>query len=201
MFELFSKGGVVMYPILALSVVALALFMERMVSLRKAKYAPQPLSKQLKMLLRRREYGEALGLCKEDNSALARIMEDVVSHSNEAPSEMFSAAESAGRRVGDKLNMPLDVMGGIAAMSPLMGLLGTVFGMIRLFNVLSGGGVGDPQALSGGIAEALLTTAAGLCVAIPAIIFYYIIKMRNDSIMSALEQETASLTNIIAAKD
>lgn len=201
MLELFNKGGVVMYPILVLSVIALALFMERIISLRKSKYAPQPLVKQLKMLLRRREYEEALNLCKEDGSALANIMEDAISHSDEAPAEMLSAAENAGRRASDKLNLPLDVMGGIAAMSPLMGLLGTVFGMIRLFNVLSGGGVGDPQALSGGIAEALLTTAAGLCVAIPATVFYYIIKMRNEAIVTNLEQETASLTNIIATKD
>jgi biopolymer transport protein ExbB len=79
-----------------------------------------------------------------------------------------------------------------------MGLLGTVFGMIRLFNVLSGGGVGDPQALSGGIAEALLTTAAGLSVAIPAMLFYYVIKFRSDAVISNLEEASSELLYMVA---
>ena len=198
MFEIMEKGGVLMYPILALSVISLAIFLERLVGLRKEKYVPTVFVKQVRLLLKRREYDEAQTLCDEDESALSRVVKESIINRNEGWQQLQSITEAAGRREAERLSIPQDALSMIAGISPLMGLLGTVFGMISLFNVLSGGGVGDPQALSGGIAVALLTTAAGLSVAIPAMIFFYIVKLRSDVVIAALETHSSELLNMIA---
>ncbi len=198
MFGIIEKGGILMYPILALSVISLAIFMERMFTLRKEKFAPAGFTKMIKSLLSRKAYGEAEALCKENNTAVGRITYEMIQNRTQPWPQLVEIAESAGKREADRLGRFQEAMTTIVALSPLLGLLGTVFGMITLFSVLSGGGVGDPQALSGGIAVALLTTAAGLSVAIPAQVFYYIIKTRSDSIITVLEKESAEIVAIIS---
>jgi biopolymer transport protein ExbB len=199
MMDIIEKGGVLMYPIMALSVISLAIFMERMFTLRKEKFAPVAFTKMIKSLLSRKAYIEAESLCKENDSAISRVIHEVIQNRTQPWPQLVEAAEGAGKREADRLERFQEAMSTIVALSPLLGLLGTVFGMITLFSVLSGGGVGDPQALSGGIAVALLTTAAGLSVAIPAQIFHYVIKMRSDSIVNVLEKESMEIAGIISS--
>jgi len=197
--DIIAKGGILMYPIMVLSIISLAIFMERMYTLRKEKFAPVSFTKMIKSLLSRKAYAEAESLCQENDSAISRITYEIIQNRTQPWPQLIDIVEGAGKREADKMGRFQEAMSTITAVAPLIGLLGTIFAMIMLFNVLSGGGVGDPQALSGGIAVALLTTAAGLSVAIPAQIFYYVIKTRSDSIINVLEKESADIAGIISA--
>ena len=199
MFLIIEKGGVLMYPIILLSVLALAIFMERLYTLRKEKYIPSAFTKKLRELISGGQYTDARNLCDVQDYAVARVAAQVLDNRNAPWEQLVTVAEDAGKQEADKLVRFQETMSTIVAIAPLMGLLGTVFGMIKIFNVLSAGGIGNSQALSGGIAEALLTTAAGLCVAIPAQIFYYIIKYRSDAIIKELEKNTLELITMVTS--
>jgi biopolymer transport protein ExbB len=110
---------------------------------------------------------------------------------------MMERLEDAGRHVVHELERFLNTLGTIAGVSPLLGLLGTVTGIIKAFNAIQAGGMGDPRALSGGIAEALITTAAGLCVAIPALITYRYLRGKVDRIVIAMEKDAIRLADAV----
>jgi biopolymer transport protein ExbB len=199
MFDIIQKGGVLMYPIMLLSVMSLAIFMERMYTLRREKYVPANFAKKLHELLQKKEYNDAANICDLQDNALSRIVSDLMKNKNHSRERLVTVAEEAGRREADRLTRFQETMTMIVALAPLLGLLGTIFGMITIFNVISAGSIGNAEALSGGIAEALLTTAAGLSVAIPAQVFYYIIKYRSDYIVRELELQTSEVINLLTA--
>jgi biopolymer transport protein ExbB len=107
--------------------------------------------------------------------------------------------EDTGRHVVHELERFINTLGTIAGISPLLGLLGTVTGIIRSFNVIEAGGMGDPRALSGGIAEALICTVAGLCVAIPALIFYRYLRGRVEGIVVQMEKQAIRMADALEA--
>ena len=189
MWELIQKGGIVMYPIILLSVIALAVFLERLISLRKEKYVPKAFYEQLVSLLKKRNINEAVEVCKANKSALARISETIITNTDLPLSRLLEVAEESGRSEASKLDKFLP------------SLLGTVLGMIKIFDVIALQGTGSAEALSSGIAEALLTTAAGLVVAIPAQIFYFIAKARADAIGAALEKASSDVMNMLFKED
>lgn len=201
MWELIQKGGITMYPIILLSVIALAVFLERLVSLRKEKYVPKAFYEQLVSLLKKKNINEAVEVCKANKSALARISETIISNTDLPLSRLLEVAEESGRSEASKLDKFLPSLQTIVAIAPLLGLLGTVLGMIKIFDVIALQGTGSAEALSSGIAEALLTTAAGLVVAIPAQIFYFIAKARADAIGSALEKAASDVMNLLFKED
>lgn len=201
MWELIQKGGIVMYPIILLSVIALAVFLERLISLRKEKYVPKAFYEQLVSLLKKRNINEAVEVCKANKSALARISETIITNTDLPLSRLLEVAEESGRSEASKLDKFLPSLQTIVAIAPLLGLLGTVFGMIKIFDVIALQGTGSAEALSSGIAEALLTTAAGLVVAIPAQIFYFIAKARADAIGAALEKASSDVMNMLFKED
>lgn len=190
-----------MYPIILLSVIALAVFLERLVSLRKEKYVPKAFYEQLVSLLKKKNINEAVEVCKANKSALARISETIISNTDLPLSRLLEVAEESGRSEASKLDKFLPSLQTIVAIAPLLGLLGTVLGMIKIFDVIALQGTGSAEALSSGIAEALLTTAAGLVVAIPAQIFYFIAKARADAIGSALEKAASDVMNLLFKED
>ena len=196
MWELIQKGGITMYPIILLSVIALAVFLERLISLRKEKFYEQLVS-----LLRKRNINEAVEVCKANKSALARISETIITNTDLPLSRLLEVAEESGRSEASKLDKFLPSLQTIVAIAPLLGLLGTVLGMIKIFDVIALQGTGNAEALSSGIAEALLTTAAGLVVAIPAQIFYFIAKARADAIGAALEKASSDVMNLLFKED
>lgn len=201
MWELIQKGGITMYPIILLSVIALAVFLERLISLRKEKYVPKAFYEQLVSLLKKKNINEAVEVCKANKSALARISETIISNTDLPLSRLLEVAEESGRSEASKLDKFLPSLQTIVAIAPLLGLLGTVLGMIKIFDVIALQGTGSAEALSSGIAEALLTTAAGLVVAIPAQIFYFIAKARADAIGSALEKAASDVMNLLFKED
>lgn len=201
MWELIQKGGITMYPIILLSVIALAVFLERLISLRKEKYVPVAFYEQLVSLLRKRNINEAVEVCKANKSALARISETIITNTDLPLSRLLEVAEESGRSEASKLDKFLPSLQTIVAIAPLLGLLGTVLGMIKIFDVIALQGTGNAEALSSGIAEALLTTAAGLVVAIPAQIFYFIAKARADAIGAALEKASSDVMNLLFKED
>lgn len=201
MWELIQKGGIIMYPIILLSVIALAVFLERLISLRKEKYVPKAFYEQLVSLLKKRNINEAVEVCKANKSALARISETIITNTDLPLSRLLEVAEESGRSEASKLDKFLPSLQTIVAIAPLLGLLGTVLGMIKIFDVIALQGTGSAEALSSGIAEALLTTAAGLVVAIPAQIFYFIAKARADAIGAALEKASSDVMNMLFKED
>ena len=201
MWELIQKGGITMYPIILLSVIALAVFLERLISLRKEKYVPIAFYEQLVSLLKKRNINEAVEVCKSNKSALARISDTIITNTDLPLSRLLEVAEESGRSEASKLDKFLPSLQTIVAIAPLLGLLGTVLGMIKIFDVIALQGTGNAEALSSGIAEALLTTAAGLVVAIPAQIFYFIAKARADAIGSALEKASSNVINLLFKED
>lgn len=201
MWELIQKGGIVMYPIILLSVIALAVFLERLISLRKEKYVPKAFYEQLVSLLKKRNINEAVEVCKANKSALARISATIITNTDLPLSRLLEVAEESGRSEASKLDKFLPSLQTIVAIAPLLGLLGTVLGMIKIFDVIALQGTGSAEALSSGIAEALLTTAAGLVVAIPAQIFYFIAKARADAIGAALEKASSDVMNLLFKED
>lgn len=197
MWELMQKGGITMYPIVLLSVIALAVFLERLIALRKEKFVPQGFYEQLTALLKKKNISEAAEVCKSNKSALANISYNIITNTDLPLSRLLEVAEESGRNEASKLDKYLPSLQTIVAIAPLLGLLGTVLGMIKIFDVIALQGTGNAEALSSGIAEALITTAAGLVVAIPAQIFYHIARARADSIGVALEKAASEIMNLL----
>ena len=155
MWELIQKGGITMYPIILLSVIALAVFLERLISLRKEKYVPKAFYEQLVSLLKKRNINEAVEVCKANKSALARISETIITNTDLPLSRLLEVAEESGRSEASKLDKFLPSLQTIVAIAPLLGLLGTVLGMIKIFDVIALQGTGSAEALSSGIAASV----------------------------------------------
>ena len=151
--------------------------------------------------LKKKNINEAVEVCKANKSALARISETIITNTGLPLSRLLEVAEESGRSEASKLDKFLPSLQTIVAIAPLLGLLGTVLDMIKIFDVIALQGTGSAEALSSGIAEALLTTAAGLVVAIPAQIFYFIVKARADTIGAALEKASSDVMNLLFKED
>lgn len=191
MWSFIVKGGWLMAPILLCSVIALAITIERFYNLREPKIHPQDFVTKMKKLLNQRKINEAIAICSNSFSPISRIMETGILKIGSCRDEIKEAIEHAGKRESSNLRKYLAVLATIAGISPLLGLLGTVTGMIKAFQVIAVKGVGHPTALAGGISEALITTAAGLVVAIPTLVAHnYFFKQANSYI---LEMENTSM--------
>jgi biopolymer transport protein ExbB len=191
----FVQGGPVMYPIVLGSVIALALFIERLWVLRRDRVMPRGLHGRVISLVREGKLDEAVGLCTEDGSAVAIVMRAGLREAGKPRAEVKDSIMDAGRREVSRLEAHIDLLGTIAAVEPLLGLLGTVTGLIRAFQqveTLAGRGVGvNPGALASGIWEALITTAGGLMIGIPAYLGYRYLQGRVTTL--AVEMEESAL--------
>jgi biopolymer transport protein ExbB len=198
MFEIFFKGGPVMWPILACSIVAVAILLERLYSLRRSRILPQDRLVEIGSLLKRGRIKEALAICRNHPSPMtAIIMAGIVNHKRPRV-EIREAIEDAGRHEVSTLRRYLPTLSAVVSVSPMLGLLGTVTGMIKVFQVVEVQGAGEPAVLAGGIWEALLTTAAGLAVAIPALAIYHYLSTRADRLLEEMEKQSIVMLNIIA---
>ncbi len=182
MFEFFLKGGFLIWPILLCSVIAFAIVLERLWYFHRINTNVGNLTAQVKKLLLESKLEEAEKLCKESRSPVAHILGVGIHIHKRAYPEKEKIVSRAGSKELRKLEKNLRGLGIIAHISPLLGLLGTVTGMIKCFmKIQELGGRVDAQVLAGGIWEALITTAAGLSVAIPAIIFYHYFEGKIDN--------------------
>lgn len=195
---LFEKGGVVMYPLALASVCALAIIIERLLwGPSRQRAIPPRLLEDIRSLLAANRYEELVGRCRGEQSVLAKIMLVALSHSTRPRDEMVEAVEVAGRREAFQLQRYVGLLGTIAAVSPLLGLLGTVFGMIRTFSVIEAQGLGNAPALAGGIAEALITTAAGLTIAIPSLVFHRLFLSHTRRLILETEAISVELVSLL----
>lgn len=197
MFELVRAGGWVMWPIIACSIAALAIIGERLWSLQRKYVAPPNLVSQVQQWLERRQLDETRIQLLRESSPLGRILAAGLVNRNHDREIVKESIEDAGRHVVPDLDRYLNSLGTIAAISPFLGLLGTVLGMIEMFAGISAHGVGDPAVVAGGIAQALITTAAGLGVAIPSVMFYRYFRGRVNELLVDMEQQAVRLVEIL----
>lgn len=197
MLELIKAGGWLMVPILLCSVAAMAIIAERFWTLQPKRIAPHNLVLTVWQLANRGELNDERMKSLQAESALGRILAAALSARDASRDIMKEQIEDVGRHVVHELERYLNTLGTIASITPLLGLLGTVIGMIKVFAVITTQGVGDPGVLAGGISEALITTAAGLTVAIPSLMFYRYFRGRIDALVVTMEQEALKLVEAL----
>jgi biopolymer transport protein ExbB len=187
-WDTFQRGGLLMYPILLCSILGMAFAIERFIALRRNAVAPEGLAERVLAAVGEHGVAAGLALCTERPSALGRVLAAGLEMAHGSRDEMTTAMEETGERELwhlERLAKPLNVITGVA---PLLGLLGTVQGMIIAFDVVAAkGALGDPRELAEGIATALLTTFAGLCVAIPCLVLYQYFRGRSDRLIVEIE--------------
>jgi biopolymer transport protein ExbB len=186
-----------MLPIILCSVAAVAIIAERLWSLQRKKILPKHLVAQVWHWARKGEVDEARIQFLKNNSQLGRIIAAGLVNRHHAREIMKESIEDAGRHIIPELERFLNTLGTIAAITPLLGLLGTVVGMIDVFTAIIDNGVGDPSELAEGISKALITTAAGLSVAIPALFGYRYLRGHVNELVIAMEQESLKLIEVL----
>ncbi len=197
MFEIIKSGGWLMLPILGCSVIALAIVLERFWSLQKKRVAPENLVAKVWKLDQNKQLNDQKVLTIRDSSPLGRILAAGLNNRFSTRDVMRESIEETGRHVAYELQLFLTTLGTIAAISPLLGLLGTVVGMIQVFAVITSVGVGDPTELANGISKALITTAAGISVAIPSIFFVRYFRRKVDGLVVDMEGEAIKLVEVM----
>lgn len=186
-----------MIPLMLASVLAVAISIERFWTLRSDKIAPKHLLAQVWSWIKNEELDAAKLKQLKEESHLGAILAAGLVNSKHGRDITKEAIEQAASKAVHEMERFLTALGTIAAVTPLMGLLGTVLGMISVFNEIMAQGTGNAGVLAGGISEALITTAAGMIVAIPSLIFYRIFERRIDEIINFMEQEAVKLVDVL----
>ncbi|MBK5969866.1 MULTISPECIES: MotA/TolQ/ExbB proton channel family protein [Thiorhodovibrio] len=195
--DLFRAGGWLMLPITLCSVATLAIVLERFWALRPSAIMPGDLVEQIwQWHLDRALNDERIATLRSD-SALGRMLAAGLVNREHSREIMKESIQDTGRQVVAEMERYLDMLGTVASVAPLLGLLGTVIGMIDVFSVIMQAGVGDPTVLAGGISKALLTTAAGLSVAIPALLFHRYFNSRVTRLAIGMEEQSLRLVEVM----
>jgi biopolymer transport protein ExbB len=196
MFELIQSGGIMMFPLLLSSVIALAIIIERFLALRVSKVVPASDIERARKLAGISKLAEVQVDELRNGSLLGRVLATGL-ESRELPRHIMKEnVEEAGRHVVQELERYLPALGTIITIAPMMGLLGTVLGMIGVFSAINTAGVGNPQQMAGGISEALVTTVVGLLIAITTLVFERYFKAKVDGFVSVMEREALRLIEI-----
>jgi len=172
MLEWFKSGGIMMYPLLLSSIIAVAIIMERFFNMRRKKILMPEIVNLIEHFFSKQDIDLARNICAKYKGPLPNLIRLALENSNLERNEIRELLEDQGRQEIRELERGLSLLETVAVVSPLFGFLGTVLGMEKVFNVIKELGVGQAAALSGGIAEALITTIAGLFIGVPALIFY-----------------------------
>jgi len=190
MLEIVQAGGWLMLPIIGCSVVAVAIVLERLWTLQEKRVLPASLTTQVSDWIQQNQLDVQHVQQLHQSSPLGQVLAAGLAYRHATRDVLKEVIEDTGRHVVHDLERYLGPLGTIAAISPLLGLLGTVSGMIRSFTAITTEGVGNPTVLAGGISEALITTAAGLIVAIPSLIAYRYLRGRVDTLVVKIEKES-----------
>jgi len=196
-WEIIVSGGLLMIPIIICSILAVAIVGERFWSLQKEKITPKHLVAQIWQWYKSNSLDDNHIQALRNSSPLGRVLAAGLINRNHPREIMKEAIEDTGRQVVPQLERYLNMLGTIAAISPLLGLLGTVIGMIKVFAAITVQGVGNPTVLAGGISEALVTTAAGLSVAIFALMFHRYFRRRVDELVLKMEEEAMKIVEVM----
>jgi len=196
-WQIVTAGGWLMLPIIACSVIALAIIAERFYTLRDTKVLPANLVADVWRLASTKQLTEEKVREYQQGSPLGRVVAAGLLNRTKDRDAMKEAIEEVGGQVAHELERYLNALGTIAAITPLLGLLGTVVGMIKVFTNITTVGVGNPAQLAGGISQALITTASGLMIAIPALIFYRYFRGKVDGLVVDMEKESLKLVDVL----
>jgi len=195
--ELMQAGGWLMLPIIACSVIATAIVLERLWTLRRQRIMPDHLVTQIWQWQRQKQLTAERIAQVRDGSPLGRMLTAGLINREHSREVMKEAIHDTGRQVVADLDRYLNTLGTIASAAPLLGLLGTVIGMIDVFSVIMDAGVGNPGVLAGGISKALITTAAGLSVAIPSLMFHRYFNSKVDKLAIGMEEQALKLVEVM----
>lgn len=201
--SMFAAGGVLMYPIAACSIIALAFGIERLVVLRRRRVVPRDFVRRFLEHLERGELdrGAALELCEQNGSPVAEVFAHGIRKWGKPSVEVEQAIIDGGERQVSQLRKHLRILNAVATVSPLLGLLGTVIGMITCFNeIANSSAMGKSEQLAGGIGVALLTTAGGLTVAIPSLVLYMYFAGRVDALVMEMDALAQKVVEKISAE-
>jgi len=196
-FELVTAGGWLMAPIILCSIIAFAIIAERLWTLRTKRVIPRRLVAQVWDQAKEKKLDVERMQELRAGSPLGRILAAGLMNRNASRDIMKESIEDTGRHVVHELERYINTLGTIAAISPLLGLLGTVIGMIKVFSAITTQGVGNPGALAGGISEALITTAAGMAVAIPTLMFYRYFRGKVSMLVIRMEQQALRMVEVL----
>jgi biopolymer transport protein ExbB len=197
MLEFFKAGGLLMWPLFICSAAAIAIIAERFWSLQKKRISPPDLMTKIWQWLKSNQIDNSRISTLQRNSPLGQILAAGLANRNSSRDITKESIEDTGRHITLSLERNLTTLGTIAAITPLLGLLGTVIGMIKVFAVITTEGVGNPETLAGGISEALITTAMGLVVAIPSLIFYRYFRGKINILVVDMEEQAMKLIEIL----
>ena len=204
MWEFMQKGGPIMWPILLCSVIAFAIVIERLLRLRQEQIDTKSFMEQISKSLKRNKVMEALDLCDRTGGPIAAILKAGILKHDRSRTEIREAVEDASVHEVPRLERNLPVLATVAHVAPLLGLLGTVTGLVEAFQVIESKATAlnpvNPGDLAGGIWEALLTTVFGLCVAIPTYVAYNYLVSRVDGFVLDMERSATDLLNILGEK-
>jgi biopolymer transport protein ExbB len=200
MLELLTSGGWVMVPMMILAVVATAIALERFWTLRQSEVIPHGIVEEIENWSRGKDLiGSEIQRLRKD-SPLGELLAAALLVRHKPRHAIKERIEDVGRHISHDLNRFLPTLGTIAAVSPLLGLLGTVFGMIQMFLTILTTGVGDASQLAGGIGQALISTAAGLCVAIPALMLHRYFRGKVAGYVVEMEKVAMNLLDVLEAR-
>ena len=201
MLDIISKGGPILWMIMVLSVLATAIIIERLLYFKRIKVDEDKLFHRIKGAIEKQHFDEALSICDSNVSPLTGLMQVGINHRDQPDYVQKEVLKDAARQEIPQLERFLTPLGTIAHISPLLGLLGTVTGNIKSFGILGGGmSMGDPSILAKGISEALITTAAGLIVSIPAVIFYNYLVNKVETILIKMENQVNEMILLLKGK-
>ncbi len=197
MFEIVQAGGILMMPIILCSVLAIAIIIERFWTLKPSRIAPRNMLPDVWAKIKQNQLNANELRELRNSSALGQILAAGLLSAKSGRTIMVESIEQAAGHVIHDMSRYLNLLGTIAQITPLLGLLGTVLGMIRVFTEIMAQGTGNANVLAGGISEALITTAAGLTVAIPTLLFYRFFQRRIDTLVVELERESIKLVDAL----
>jgi biopolymer transport protein ExbB len=193
LLETFQKGGPVMWPLLLLSVIALGFIIERFVHYRKAGINTDEFLRSINEVLKKHDYEAAEELCEQTRGPIASIISSGLRRVEKGKSEVERAIEQAGGLELARLERGLTALSAIYQIAPMMGFLGTVYGMIVSFDVIAKQGLNNPQLVAGGISQALITTATGLAIAIPVMAAYNFYVAKVNRMVLEMEESSSLL--------
>lgn len=187
MWEFLLRGGPIMIPLGLCSVLAATVAVERLIALRRGKVLPREIVNVIESVESGKDLSVAIKICERNPGVFSSITQAGLERAGEPWQSIRDAIMDAGRQETPRIEKHLVWLETVAAVAPLLGLLGTVLGMIKVFSSISTAGLGDPQILSEGISEAMITTAVGLAIGIPTLVAYNYLAARSESLISEIE--------------
>ncbi|MRX26812.1 MotA/TolQ/ExbB proton channel family protein [Kangiella sp. HZ709] len=197
LLDLLKAGGWTMVPIILCSFIAMGIIFERFWSLRKDSILPKHLVAQVWTWIKNGQFDKSKMRDLKNSSALGEVLTAGLLNHQFGREAMKASINEAGRGIVIRLERFLNTLGSIALVAPLLGLLGTVIGMIKVFTVIRLEGVGNADALAGGISEALITTAAGMAIAIPTLVLHRYFTRKVEELVTEMEQEALKMVDVL----